>query len=155
MGKQSRLKAERRAQREQQAPEVEAWSQIPEEATSGLCRKPGCALVHCTDPWVTKLKLTNATYQGILVLVCYSIYPDSTDRKETHLRVNGKEIGLVPTMEMYHADFQSHRAAMLRLKAKVVERFGAGATEALVQHFSAAPQRQESQRKTHTPGAQA
>jgi hypothetical protein len=159
VGKQARIKAERKARREArqqtQGPTVERWAQIPDEAISGPCRKPDCTLVHCTDPWSTTVKLTNKQYEGPLVLVCYGTFRENGEGVDVHLRVNGEGLGVLPPAELAYKDPASHQAVTQNLGAELGRRFGAGATAAFVQHLAQSPQSLEALAKQQTPPAKA
>lgn len=135
MGKQSRMKKERKAQREEMRPHVEEWSKIPEEAERGPCTSPTCTLPRCLDPWATVVDLHNKDYDGPIVMVCYSVYttPEETERR---LRVNGEEIAIIPKGKLAREDPEAHQVATQKLLAVMGERYGAGAALAVVQHLS-------------------
>ena len=148
MGKQSRLKRERKARRKEQKPQIEAWSQIPDDAERGPCRKPGCALAHCLDPWVTQVELTNKVYEGPLVMVCYSRFPtEDSIQHQSFLCINGEEISAIATADLARRDPATYNQAVKTLLDTVSARYGAGAGLAVVQHLSQSPQHLEKQRK--------
>lgn len=147
MGKQSRIKRERKARREQERPQVKAWAQVPAEAESGPCRKPDCTLAHCLDPWVSHVKLTNKAYEGPLVMVCYSRFPADDVPHQFYLRINGEEVAAVPTAELARRDPEAYHRAVTSLLEAVGKLYGAGASVAAIQHLAQSPQSHERQQK--------
>lgn len=123
MGKQSRLKAERRARRESYKERVEAWSKIPVDALSGSCRDPACQLPSCLDPHVTVAEIEGADYSGPLVVVTYT-----SEDHTTRVRINGDKRFTVPHVDAPPDEMDAWRDG-------IIERFGTLAFDAVMDHF--------------------
>lgn len=133
MGKQSRLKQERKHRREEQRPQVEAWSQIPADARRGPCPNPDCAVARCLDPWVTVVELTNSSYEGPLVILCWSKPRDDVQIQKL-LRINGEDIAEIPTPTLPPEVYDAQQNDLTRA---VTSRYGAGALLAVARHLAA------------------
>ena len=160
MGKQAKIKAERRKAREASRQIDEAtiakWSQIPKEALSGPCNRTECTLAHCLDPWVTQVSLANDVHDGPLVFVNYAVYGQNPlGAPEHHMRVNGRPFGTLPTGAQFREDPSKHQAAMRTIQARLNALYGAGADLAFFEHIARSPQVLEAQGRPNTPPVQA
>ena len=130
MGKNARLKAKRRAQREALAPFIEKWSQVPSNARYGMCDSSTCTLPNCLDPWVTHHEIFGDEYAVMVVMGWTEPRGDVGVNK--WIRINGEDLGVVPDPGLPEREYESQMQAFI---AAVTSRFGKGAMAVVTHHL--------------------